>query len=117
MQQDLEPLYIEHKVDVVLSGHEHTYARMCALKHDKCVAGSGAAPIYIVDGTAGAYTGAGTQGVSCEQPKPPFPAGSNFEAKDCVWGWSTLEVDAKSFRWEHKRWSTGEVVDSVELAK
>jgi hypothetical protein len=34
-----------------------------------------------------------------------------------MWGWSTLEADGKTLTWKHKRWSTGEVVDSVVLVK
>jgi hypothetical protein len=34
-----------------------------------------------------------------------------------MWGWSTLDIDERTLQWKHKRWSNGEVVDSVVLAK
>ena len=37
-------------VDLVLTAHDHTYVRHCALRKGKCVAAGEAAPIYIVDG-------------------------------------------------------------------
>ena len=70
MQLNLEPILIAHGVDVVLTAHLHTYKRTCAVKDRKCVAAGAAAPVYIVDGTAGAYTGGGNQGFSCVQPAP-----------------------------------------------
>lgn len=94
---------------------EHTYARLCPLKRGACTPDK-KGPVYIVDGTAGAYTGGGNQGHSCEQPKPPF-ADKAVLAKDCMWGWSTLSVNATTLEWVHKRWDTGDVSDSLTLSK
>ena len=73
MQQTLEPLHRE----LVLAGHAHTYARHCAMRHGVCQTDTGGpapglrqqhtqhmqnAPVYIVDGTAGAYTGGSREG-------------------------------------------------------
>lgn len=99
----------------MLTAHEHTYARMCRLKRGVCAAAGEDAPLYIVDGTAGAYTGSGAEGSDCTLPRPPFDAVT--EAKDCMWGWSTVEANATSLTWQHKRWSTGETVDAVTLTK
>jgi hypothetical protein len=174
LQSELEPLFIQHSVDVVLAAHAHTYQRMCAQKNGKCVptgvrcaffdgilhsriaedaTGSHAfapleasehaddqwhssrvftplpvdavisvqtlkvaAPIYIVDGTAGAYTGAGDEGYSCNQPKGPFP-GTTLLAEDCTWGWSTLEANQTDLEWRHYRWENGTLGDVVALRK
>ena len=128
MQQTLEPLYIEHGVDLVLSGHAHTYARHCAMRHGVCQTDAGGlapglrrqhtrhtqnAPVYIVDGTAGAYTGGGNQGVSCTQPTDNTPP---TLARDCMWGWSRMAVNRTALHWEHLRW-TGNVSDEVVLRK
>ena len=94
---------------------EHSYVRTCALRRGACTP-DGTGPVYIVDGTAGAYTGGGNQGHSCAQPKPPFTDKAVL-AMDCMWGWSTLSVNATTLEWVHKRWDTGEVSDSLRLSK
>ena len=94
---------------------EHSYVRTCALRRGACTP-DGTGPVYIVDGTAGAYTGGGNQGRSCTQPKPPFTDKAVL-AKDCMWGWSTLSVNATTLEWVHKRWDTGDVSDSLKLSK
>ena len=84
-----EPVFLRHRVDLVLMAHDHLYARMCA-KRDGVCASDGDAPVYIVDGTTGAYSpgrnNENNWGTSCKQPQPPFPNGSNYLAKDCMWG-------------------------------
>ena len=113
MRADLEPLYLAAGVDLVLAAHAHTYARTCAVRRGQC---EKTGPVYIVDGTAGAYTGSGNQGISCEQPRQPF-ANPLHRAQDCMWGWSTLAVNATTLQWVHKRWDSGDVSDSITLTK
>ncbi len=36
VQDILEDLFLEHEVDMVMSGHVHLYARTCSVKHDRC---------------------------------------------------------------------------------
>eukprot|EP01047_Picozoa_sp_COSAG01_P073336 COSAG01_NODE_11928_length_1834_cov_1.332565_3_plen_119_part_00 len=117
----LSPMHITaHGVDVVISAHKHTYTRTCAVKDRRCVGDQSgktpaAAPVYIVDGTAGAYTGSGNQGFSCVQPKPD-PA-NGVMAQDCMWGWSTLQANRSSLVWRHWRWLHGDLSDSLTLTK
>ena len=112
MQKHLEPLYIRHGVNVVLTAHKHTYSRTCAMQLGQCVNKGGV--VYVVDGTAGAYTGEGSQGFTCKQPLPPF-TDPGVRALDCMWGWSELEASATELRWTHRRWDSGNVSDSFQL--
>ena len=116
MQRDLEPLLLHGKADLVVSGHVHSYLRVCAQKHGKCVnttAGE-SAPAYVVDGTAGAFTGVSTngEGYSCSLPQPPF-SHPGIAARDCMWGWSRIRANRTHLRWQHRRWLTGDIVDEL----
>ena len=52
MQDEIEDLLHEHRVDLVLSGHIHAYFRSCGgLYPNKCNNGG---PVHITVGTAGA---------------------------------------------------------------
>eukprot|EP00898_Chlorokybus_atmophyticus_P002942 jgi/Chlat1/3649/Chrsp238S00262 len=50
---ELEDLFYKYHVNLVISGHVHSYERSCAVYKGKC-SGSGAAPVYIVNGNGGA---------------------------------------------------------------
>jgi hypothetical protein len=53
MRESMEPLFIKHQVNLVVSGHDHAYMRshpMAYGKKDK----SGRAPIYLIVGAGGA---------------------------------------------------------------
>ena len=113
-QEELEPVFIDNSVDLVLTAHEHEYSRMCAMKGGVC---DETGPTYVVDGTAGAYTNnADTgEGYNCTLPTGPFT--EPVVAEDCMWGWSTLEATATELKWRHMRWLTGETGDEATLVK
>lgn len=50
MRKVLEPVLIEHGVDIVLCGHFHQYERSCPLVDGKCNAKG---PVYMTVGNAG----------------------------------------------------------------
>ena len=57
MQQHLEDLLLEHRVDLGLYGHHHSYQRTCQVYRNQCLAPSGDAfyhaPVHAVVGMAG----------------------------------------------------------------
>lgn len=53
LREALEPLYLEHGVDLVLAGHDHHYERTHPLRDGRVVA-DGCAPVYVVTGGGGA---------------------------------------------------------------
>lgn len=50
---DWEGLFMDHNVDIVFSGHEHSYARSCPLFNSTCCDKNKTCPVYIMAGTAG----------------------------------------------------------------
>lgn len=53
MAAALEPLFLEAKVDLVMSGHYHNYLRTTSMRNFT-VDPTGASPVYITVGTGGA---------------------------------------------------------------
>lgn len=53
MKEELDALLYENHVNLMLTGHQHSYERSCAVFKKKCV-GSGKAPVHVVVGSAGA---------------------------------------------------------------
>lgn len=79
--RNLEPLFLQYNVDLVLTGHEHLFERTNAYRNGTVVARAQGpdntyttpgAPIYIVQGTAGAFvTG------DWADPQPEWSASRN----------------------------------------
>jgi hypothetical protein len=62
LQEDYQDLFMKYKVNMVISGHEHAYARTCMFYNYTCVNatnpapdGSTTAPVYMMAGTGGAH--------------------------------------------------------------
>lgn len=51
LRKFLEPVLEEHKVDIVLSGHVHAYARTCNVYEHKCVSESFGGTTHVTLGT------------------------------------------------------------------
>ncbi|GAX76191.1 hypothetical protein CEUSTIGMA_g3635.t1 [Chlamydomonas eustigma] len=61
LQEDYQELFMKYKVNMVIAGHEHAYARTCMFYNYTCVNatnpapnGSTTAPVYMLAGNAGA---------------------------------------------------------------
>ncbi|KAF4324222.1 hypothetical protein JM18_000186 [Phytophthora kernoviae] len=52
-REEVEDLLWEHKVNLMLVGHQHSYERSCAVRNGKCIK-DGNGPVHIVVGSAGA---------------------------------------------------------------
>ncbi|DBA02972.1 TPA: hypothetical protein N0F65_003160 [Lagenidium giganteum] len=55
LREALEPLVLEHKVDILFGGHYHAYERTCPVKQSKCAFDGErvAAPVHLMIGSAG----------------------------------------------------------------
>ncbi|GLE02468.1 hypothetical protein PINS_up011306 [Pythium insidiosum] len=53
LREEMEQLLMKHRVNLVLSGHQHSYERSCAVYQGKCASDGRSAPVHIVVGTAG----------------------------------------------------------------
>lgn len=96
-------------IDLVLTGHVHYYERTCAIRSGKCVAKGENAPVYIIDGSAGA------EFISPDSS----PSSPLTEYKDFLkWGYSRILVNSTVLTWNHIHTSKpGVPVDSVTLSK
>ena len=74
LRDNIEPLFREYQVNVVLQGHQHSYERTCKLYQSQCTEDN-TGPVYVTLGTAG---------TSLET--------SGFDPS--VGGWSVAHIDA-----------------------
>lgn len=106
----LEQLFMAHGVDLVLTGHHHSYQRSCAVAFGRCIPprpdGSAAAPVYVVGG----HAGAGLSGFSSE------PSGI-IEVAIREHGYLACEANATHFSVASLRSSDGTEMDAFVLHK
>ncbi len=112
LRKHVEPLLLQHRVDLVLSGHHHSYQRTCKVAGNACVApashlGAGyQAPVHAVLGTAGRRLS-----TNFETTVP-----SIFEAvHGSAYGAVVLEADATQLSLTFRDALTDAVVDQVFL--
>lgn len=128
----LEGLFVRHRVDLLLNGHEHNYERNYAVLNGSLATGasSGApggnasAPEVLVDPAAPVYIVTGCAG-DVEQHEPftrPQPAYSAFRSN--TFGFGTLEfVNATHLLWSATQTdasqpaTTGTVIDAMLLVR
>lgn len=83
-----EPLFIKHKVDLVLSGHSHVYERQAPLAEgniDPNGLNNPTWPWYITNGAAGHYDGLD----SLQSPRQKYSR-FGLDTDNGVYGWSRL---------------------------
>lgn len=112
LQTALEHLLHHHRVDVVLSGHHHSYQRTCPVKKGKCrytkKHGRPDATVYIVHGNGGAkFYDDGME------PKPEW-ADAVFMT---TYGHLRIHADRTKFHVQAVDVDDGEMFDEVVLEK
>ena len=111
LQRDLEDLFSNAGVDLVIQGHQHAYARTCKLYKGECyddemAKGGIKAPVYVLAGNAGASFSHG-------QPKPlPHWCRSAAEDKN---GYLRMTATRSELLMEAVSSEDGSVFDSVRL--
>jgi len=113
-RKELDGLIHKHKVNLMMTGHQHSYERSCPVFEEECVA-SGQAPVHVIMGTAGA--GLENGGFS-----PQFGNWSVFHEED-HWGYTRLRATRTALSMEYvatlkrggKDIEKREVLDSVTL--
>lgn len=55
MRLHVEPLLVAHRVNLMLTGHQHSYERSCAARAGECVPDGRSGTVHIVAGSAGAH--------------------------------------------------------------
>ncbi|KAG7402340.1 hypothetical protein PHYBOEH_000048 [Phytophthora boehmeriae] len=104
-REEMEDLLWEHKVNLMLVGHQHSYERSCAVRNGKCIK-DGKGPVHIVVGSAGA--GLEKQGFSNE-----LGEWSVSHVND--WGYLRIESTEQSMSVQFILNRNGVVYDEVEL--
>ncbi|MEW5319108.1 MAG: hypothetical protein WDW38_010278 [Sanguina aurantia] len=106
LQADYEELFKATQVDMVVSGHEHAYARTCKVYKHQCVA---QAPVYMLAGHAGA-------GFTHGFPKSRMPSWVMAGIENAN-GYLRYTVNATSLLTEAISSDDGRVMDFLLLTK
>eukprot|EP00656_Telonema_subtile_P057445 TRINITY_DN9450_c0_g1_i2.p1 TRINITY_DN9450_c0_g1~~TRINITY_DN9450_c0_g1_i2.p1 ORF type:complete len:184 (-),score=56.01 TRINITY_DN9450_c0_g1_i2:202-753(-) len=102
----LEPLFIEHGVDVVVAGHVHNYERTSAMSNGTAVEKG---PAHITVGNAGDIEGM-THG--WQNPRPEWSLVQSTEL-----GWSRWTATKESLLVELVSSANGAILDTVTYTK
>jgi hypothetical protein len=108
LRAQLEALLLRYGVDLVLSGHHHSYQRTCPIAHGRCVPRGAGGVVYVVAGMAGFGTTFNVQ-----EPQPEV-----FEVVDVEHhGFTTVSVSADSLVLRYYGGSDAALLDTLELSK
>lgn len=105
-REELEDLLWEHRVNLMLVGHQHSYERSCAVRNGKCIE-DGKGPVHIIVGSAGA--GLEKQGFSSK-----LGEWSVSHVND--WGYLRIDSTEQSMNIQFILNRNGVVYDEVTLA-
>eukprot|EP00163_Fabomonas_tropica_P017428 TRINITY_DN3097_c0_g1_i1.p1 TRINITY_DN3097_c0_g1~~TRINITY_DN3097_c0_g1_i1.p1 ORF type:complete len:552 (-),score=110.00 TRINITY_DN3097_c0_g1_i1:7-1662(-) len=112
LRTDLEDLFVQYQVDLVLTGHVHAYERTFPVYKSE-VAGTveqPKAPIYIVCGASGSKE----QLMDGFKPTPAWSAAHN----GAVFGYGTISVsNTSALTWQYFDNDNNQVIDSFTLSK
>jgi hypothetical protein len=112
LQEHLEPLFLEHGVDVAIWGHNHAYQRLSAAKGGEGVAHgphytNPPAPVHMIIGTGGAgFT------VNAMHPPPSYAELVMYE-----YGYARISANGSQFVWEFVSNNNGTVLDTMSITK
>jgi acid phosphatase type 7 len=110
LRASLEPLLRRHLVDLVVSGHVHSYFRTCAVYDGDCVGGDGGGDsrhgaVHVVVGSAGRKLS------RLERGQEEWVA-----AAEATWGYTRFDVrGAERMAVEFVESETGRVLDAFEV--
>ncbi|KAL7925999.1 Metallo-dependent phosphatase-like protein [Trichoderma austrokoningii] len=111
-----EPLFIKYDVDLVLSGHSHTYERQAPIadgKIDPKELNNPSSPWYITNGAAGHYDGLDTL-LSPRQQYSRF----SLDTNNATYGWSKLTFhNSTHLTHDFVASNNNTVIDSATLYK
>ncbi|CAM6039804.1 unnamed protein product [Sphagnum compactum] len=110
----LEPLLVENKVNVALSGHIHKYERICSVQNYTCDE-TGKSPTHVVIGMAGAIH----QPVDARMPNHPtypwFPEPDWSLFRTFQWGYVRLHATRQKLTLQYVGNHDGLVHDVIEI--
>lgn len=114
LREQMEDVFLEFGVDLVLVGHVHSYERMYPVYNNTLITTSYAnpgAPVYILQGASG-----NREGNKGSYPPPdeldPWSAHTSTEV-----GFGKMTVSSTEIGWEFRLSATGEILDEMTLSK
>ena len=114
LREQMEDVFLEFGVDLVLVGHVHSYERMYPVFNNTLITTSYAnpgAPVYILQGASG-----NREGNKGSYPPPdeldPWSAHTSTEV-----GFGKMTVSSTEIGWEFRLSATGEILDEMTLSK
>lgn len=111
LQKTFENLFIENKVDLVISGHVHSYERLYPTKHDQPTQKhyeKPDAPTYVVVGNAG-----NIEAITPFQDFQPDWSAYRYSS----YGYGQMQVEEKQLTWKFHAASTDKVLDQFVISK
>ncbi|GAB9469140.1 Calcineurin-like phosphoesterase [Globisporangium polare] len=119
VQKAFEELFIKYKVDMVISGHVHSYERhlpiarskavMDGVSSDKKTYASPKAPVYVISGASGSSEGHNTY----KGATSPW----NAKYDETNYGVSLLKATPSTLSWQFVASETGAVIDDFVITK
>lgn len=106
LRAEAEDMFFQHKVDLVLSGHVHSYERTYPVYNNTKL---NEGPVYVVQGASGNREG--NRG-SWPDPLPEWSASHSSEV-----GYAVMTVTASSLDWTFYDSATREALDHVFFSK
>lgn len=115
LRQQMEEVFMEYGVDLVLSGHVHAYQRTFPVYNNELVTTSydaPGAPVYILQGASGNREG--NKGSYPDDPAelPDWSATTSTEI-----GYGVMSISATEISWDFRCSATAEVLDHVVISK
>ncbi len=104
IMESLEPILVQHNVDLFVGGHYHVYERTCRLNHSKCNSTHGM--VHLVVGTGGTHLDSGRRSDNDWSLKLEF-----------LHGYGRVMANATNLLWEFIGNERGDVIDVLSLTK
>lgn len=111
LRAEAEDMFYQHKVDLVVCGHVHSYERTYPVYNNTKLEGVNAGPVYIVQGASG----------NREGNKGSFPSPENLPAWSAAQhtevGYAVMIVTPSSLDWTFYDSATRQALDHVVYSK
>jgi len=114
LRLEAEKMFNEVNVDLLLSGHVHSYERTTPVKAGK-VMPQGKAPVYILQGASGNREGNKGSYPDPDDPNSDIPEWS--AARKVNYGFGLMTVSAHDIKWEFYDSTSMELLDETTIKK
>lgn len=106
LRMELEDLLFKYKVNLVITGHQHSYERTCRVRRGLCLNEEEQGPVHVVVGTAGA---------DLEKYGFSSSIGKWSVSHTVDWGYLRFTVTTQRMQMQFVLSRTGDVFDQVDI--